>query len=84
MLKPLITINKILPWDDSKIRTGEKWHDEITKALDSAKISVLLVRKHFLASDYITKKELPVLSEAAQKKQCTIFWLLLSECLYEE
>ncbi|MCU0284798.1 MAG: CHAT domain-containing protein, partial [Acidobacteria bacterium] len=52
--------------------------------MPEAKIAVLLVSENFLASDYITKVELPAFFEAANKNECTIFWLRIDLCRYEE
>ncbi len=83
MLQPLIAKGKIEVWDDSVIEAGDKWHDQITEGLKTAKVGLLLVSKNFLASEFIREKELPVLLEAAEKGECRILWLLINDCLYE-
>jgi tetratricopeptide (TPR) repeat protein len=84
MLHPLISKGKIIPWDDSNIKTGQKWHEEIISALETTKIAVMLVSDNFLASEYITNIELPILLEAAEKGECTICLIPISHCLFKE
>ena len=68
-LQPLVSSGKIIYWDDTKIGAGEKWDTEIKNALDTARVSVLLVSENFLASEYIGKTELPAILDAADKKE---------------
>jgi internalin A len=66
-------------WDDSRIKPGTNWRDEIAKALAEADIAVLLVTPAFLASDFIDKNELPPLLVKDH-----IFWIAVRHSNYEQ
>jgi hypothetical protein len=70
-------------WTDRDIEPGEKWHETIQAALDTAKIGVLLVSPQFLASSYISSSELPRMLEAAESDGLTIFWIPVRPSSYK-
>jgi len=83
MLAPSVRDRHIDLWNDSMIAPGQKWKDEIQIALRRAKVAVLLVSNHFLASDFINTNELPIILKAAEQKQLRVLWIYLRSCLYE-
>lgn len=72
----------VMFWDDTKIKAGTKWKEEIQKALSTAKVAVLLVSTEFLASEFITKNELPALLKAAENRGATILPIIIKFCRY--
>jgi len=83
-LTPLLRDNETLQvWDDTKIAAGDKWGDQIERALAEATVAVLLVSKNFLGSSFIYQNELPPLMKAVDTRGLTILWVLVSPCRYE-
>lgn len=78
-LKPLTRDHKINIWEDTKLRGGDKWRDEIQKALDKAKVAILLVSASFMASDFIANNELPPLLKAAKKEGVLILPVIVGQ-----
>jgi hypothetical protein len=83
-LTPLIRSHRLSLWDDRCIKAGDKWRDDINRALGFAKSAILLVSQHFLASNFIVNNELPPLLFAAEGRGLRIFWIAVSDSLYTE
>jgi len=83
MLKPLVRNGAVSVWAETTLQPGVQWREELEKGLASAKVAVLLVSDHFLASDFIAQEELPPLLTAAKKEGVRILWVYLRPCLYE-
>jgi len=79
-----VTENLVSVWDDTQIKAGAKWFEEIQKALSTAKVAVLLVSKKFLISQFIGKQEVPVIREALQSGEMEIFWIAIGFSGWEQ
>jgi len=84
MLAPVVRTGAVQMWWDGEIKPSQQWREEIEAALDSARVAVLLVSKHFLASDFIVNIELPYFIDAARQRHVQILWALVSPCLHEQ
>ncbi len=82
MLKPAMQPEML--WDDTKIGPGQKWKEEIRKSLRSARVAVLLVSPHFLASDFIRKNELAPILKAENDEGLTVLWVPVRASMYED
>ncbi|GEM_PF-4034912 len=66
-------------WDDTQMRAGDEWLAEITKALQATRVGVLLVSQNFLASDFITTKEIPALLDTVKTEGGKIMSVILRQ-----
>jgi hypothetical protein len=69
-------------WSDRRIAPGEKWEEEINLNLQKAKIVLLLVSSHFLASDYCYDTETIFALEQHERKHCVVIPIILKPCLW--
>ena len=77
-LQPLEDQGLLRIWDDTNIRPGSEWLEEIELSLEKARIAVLLITQNFLTSEFIRQKEFPVLLEKAKNRGCVIYWIAVS------
>ena len=71
-------------WDDSAIKPGEKWREEIDKALGRSKVAVLLVSQNFSASDFILDEELPYILKSAQLQSVMLLWIAVTSAPFDD
>lgn len=71
-------------WEDTKLKCGDKWKEEIAKAIEKANVAILLVSTDFLVSDFIANDELPPLLKKAEDSGTRIRPLIVSPCAYSD
>ncbi len=64
-------------WDDTKLKPSQKWNEQISAAINSVDVAILLVSAHFLASEFIIKNELEPLLDAWKKGKVKLFPVLI-------
>jgi hypothetical protein len=82
-LEPLVRQEDFTLCSDQDIKIGQNWHQHIQAHLSGAKAVVLLISPAFLASDYITNSELPVILKNAADQGVRIFPILISPSVYK-
>jgi hypothetical protein len=89
-LQPLLQFDdsrdKAYPWDDQKMKAGDRWDNEIKAALERMHVFVCLVTTEFLTSGYIRSVELPRALEREKAKEIEIVPIVIyrNVCLKEE
>jgi len=73
---------QLIIWDDSEIKTGSDWAGDIHQSIKRCRVAMLLVSTNFLSSEFILKKELPLILQASKKEKITIFNLILDTCAF--
>lgn len=69
-------------WEDTRLKGGDKWREEIKQAIEKANVAILLVSTDFLASDFIATDELPPILKKASDEGTIILPLIVSPCAY--
>lgn len=82
-LRPLERLGLLDSWDNTRVLPGKNWRHELSTALQSARVAVLLISADFLASEFIMNEELPSLLDAARRGQVDILPILVRPCLFE-
>lgn len=51
-LAPLVRGGQVNLWDNTRIKAGAQWKEQIKQALEVADIAILLISHYFLASNF--------------------------------
>lgn len=70
-------------WQDRQIGAGQEWRQQIEKAIEEAKLALLLVSADFLVSDFIRDEEIPRLLELREQRGLHIVPIILRPCPWE-
>lgn len=70
-------------WNDRKIAPGADWKEEINTNLEKAKVILLLISEHFLASDYCYETETIFALEQHEKKRCIVIPVIVKTCMFQ-
>lgn len=81
-LRPLERQGLIDLWSDTRLSAGDRWREELSKALATCKVAILLVSADFLASAFIVENELPPLMTAARSDGVAILPVIVSPCRF--
>lgn len=81
-LKPLERDGLIEVWEDTRLRSGDLWRQEIQKALDRSGVAVLVISADFLASEFIVNDELPPLLRNAENRGVRIIPIIVKPCRF--
>ena len=82
-LEPLRMQDQVCAWSDRNLQPGADWHAGINASIANAKVYVLLVSQHFLASPFIRNSELPALLSEKQACGKPIIPIMVKPCLYD-
>ena len=74
--------HKDIKWlNDSKVKTGSNWQEEILQSIKKCKVAILLVSNNFLASEFILKKELPGILKSTKHEGLIIFNIIMQRLI---
>ena len=82
-LKPFKNLANIEVFADTNIVTDEHWRKRIRNEINNASVGILLVSPDFLASDFISEQELPILFAGRRKAKKRLFTVFISPSSYK-
>lgn len=78
------TSDSICVWSDAHLAGGHQWHEEITKAMEQAKVAVLLITANFLNSEFIFEQEVRRLLERREKEGLIVVPVIAKACAWKK
>lgn len=75
--------NSLTFWTDEAIAMGDDWLERIQDAMSAASVAIMLISPDFLASEFISRKEMQRLLERREQDQMPIFPILVQPCVWK-
>jgi hypothetical protein len=69
--------------DDTQLRVGENWYQQLNEMMLSARLGLLLISAPFLSSEFVRKEEVPRLFDRHEGSGMKIYPLLVEPCPWE-
>ena len=82
-LQPLKMQDQVCAWSDKNLEPGTHWSSFIELSISHARVFVLFISKHFLASDFIRKSELPFILSKQLNRKKRILPVMINPCLFD-
>ena len=82
--KLVSSMSEIHTWDDSLLRAGEAWEEEIVRAISEASVAVLLISQVFFCSDFVLDRELPLILDRAENDGLVVMPVLVEPSTFQE
>lgn len=71
-------------WNDDEIGGGEAWEAAIEKAIQRARVAVLLITANFLSSEFILGNEVPRLLKRHEQEGVTVIPVIARACAWRK
>jgi hypothetical protein len=75
--------NLLHVWDDRKIQVGDNWKQNISDAMRSASIAILLVSADFLTSKFIRSEEVPKILARQKQDGLRVVPIIIRPCAWK-
>jgi hypothetical protein len=79
----LESVGALEVWHDQRIQVGSNWRQEIERALEFARVAILLISKDFLTSPFILQSEVPKLLERRRSQGLKVIPLFVRPCAWQ-
>ncbi len=76
--------DKIEPWEDSKILSGEPWEPKILQNLSNTDIIFYLISTNVIKKQFIIEREIPKAMELKNSGKAWIIPIIVRPCLWQE
>jgi hypothetical protein len=79
-----VTGHEIFPWSDEDIPSGGNIEANISDVLNKSVVGILLFSANYLASNFITRKEIPPMIKKRQDDGMILKCIIIGKCLYNK